>query len=102
MTNSNVQLGDHIRFKPTCWCSGKGGTFDANILQNGVEVDGVVDYIHEEHHWYRIRYEVAGVVMHECFPISMPAARKEYKRENLHNKGRTSGEGLHYREKEKN
>ena len=83
-----------------------------DYLQNGIEVIGTVDYVNEEHHWYRVRYDVAGAVLHECFPINPPAERKEYERGDLHNKrdssqegkqqnrkGRNSSEGLHYRAK---
>ena len=45
---------------------GRGGQ---NRLEAGSEVTGTVDYIHEEHRWFRVRYEIEGTVQHECFPF---------------------------------
>lgn len=63
---SPYRIGDKIRFTPAAWLdersasSGRWGKIDTSVL-------GVVVGINRAHRFYRVRYEAAGTVQHECF-----------------------------------
>lgn len=62
-----VELGQKLRFIPAAWpekCSE-----DAKLHYDRIARDvlGVVVSIHPTHRFYRVRYEAAGTVQHECF-----------------------------------
>ena len=60
-----MELGEKIRFRPTAFQAIEG---DKLRLFGVVEkVTGTVVQIHEEHRWYRVRYEAGGTVQHETF-----------------------------------
>lgn len=61
-----VEIGDAIRFKPTAFMT-EGALTSFNNAP--VEVTGRVCYINYEHGFYRVRAEVEGGVLHECFKI---------------------------------
>ena len=72
---SSVEIGDKIRFKPSCYTydqkgSGQGGQ---NRVEIGGEVTGTVVYIHKEHHWFRVAYQgPGGSMQYECFQMPVP------------------------------
>lgn len=61
--SSPYEIGDKFRFIPTCNAENINGFGD--VLR--VEVTGTVERIHEEHRWYRARYDTPQGVQHETF-----------------------------------
>lgn len=59
-----IELGQKIRFKPTC-SPGEGRM----AMGCPTEVTGTVTYINRAHRWYRLEYEVNGAKLAECFPL---------------------------------
>ena len=62
-----VDIGEKIRFIPAAWlekCSEAAKLYHDRISR---DVLGVVEYINTAHRFYRVRYEAAGTVQHECF-----------------------------------
>ena len=69
------------------WLLGKSATFTPNMTDrkcyNGNMADfieektGVVDYINEEHDYFRVKYEVRGNFFHECFKFSQIGEDKD-------------------------
>ena len=56
---ADVKLGDKI-CKKIC--------IDATYAsENGRSYTGKVVYIHPEHRFYRLRFEIGGRVLHECY-----------------------------------
>lgn len=61
-----VEIGDKIRFTPAAF-SEINTEKSREIFGVVTQVTGTVIQIHEEHRWYRVRYELAGTVQHETF-----------------------------------
>lgn len=61
------EIGDKVRFTPSGFLTGYGGPKWTPDGFAPVEVTGEIVEVHEEHRWYRVRYEAFGAVMHECF-----------------------------------
>ena len=60
-----MEIGEKISFTPAAFQQIEGDKVRAfGAVRN---VTGTVVQIHEEHRWYRVRYEVAGTVQHETF-----------------------------------
>lgn len=63
MSYCPYEIGDKFRFVPCC-----GGIIAAGLSEElHREVTGTVVQIHEEHRWFRVRYEVPGCIRYECF-----------------------------------
>ena len=58
------ELGDKIRFRPAAWCENPDQYV---VWQADKEVTGTVIFIHWPHRYYRVEYESAGCIGHECF-----------------------------------
>ena len=69
---SSVEIGDRITFRPAFWkaMQSSGGRGGQNRIEEGTIVTGTVDYINEDHRWFRVRYEEGGIMHHECFPLT--------------------------------
>ena len=61
-----MEIGDKIRFTPSAF-SEINTDKSREIFGVVTQVTGTVIQIHEEHRWYRVRYELAGTVQHETF-----------------------------------
>lgn len=61
-----VEIGDKIRFTPSAF-SEINTDKSWEIFGVVTQVTGTVVQIHEEHRWYRVRYELAGTIQHETF-----------------------------------
>lgn len=61
--NAPYEIGDKFRFIPTCNAENPNGF--GEVLR--VEVTGTVVQVHEEHRWYRARYDTPQGVQHETF-----------------------------------
>ena len=61
--SSPYEIGDKFRFIPTCNAENTNGF--GEVLR--VEVTGTVVQVHEEHRWYRARYDTPQGVQHETF-----------------------------------
>lgn len=61
--NAPYEIGDTFRFVPACNAENTNGFGD--VLR--VEVTGTVVQVHEEHRWYRARYDTPQGVQHETF-----------------------------------
>ena len=47
-------------------------------------VTGTIERIHDEHHWFRVRYTMRGQIYHECLPL--PASELDAQEEYLPHK----------------
>ena len=68
------------------WLFGKKATFKPNMTDTQTkgeglgyvdEVTGIVDYVNEEHSYFRVIYEVRGSFFHECFKFSQIGEDKD-------------------------
>lgn len=59
-------LGKRATFIPDV-SSTKGTSEGLGYIE---EVTGTVDYINDEHSYFRVKYEARGNVLHECFKFS--------------------------------
>lgn len=66
-------IGKKATFTPNV--SGKPDR--ANSLEYVEEKTGVVDYVNEEHRYFRVKYEVNGCFFYECFKFSQIGADKD-------------------------
>lgn len=53
MNSCPYEIGDKLRFKPAAYAASASG-FGSDLE---IEVTGTVVQIHEEHSWYRARYD---------------------------------------------
>lgn len=57
------EIGDKLRFKPAAYAASASG-FGSDLE---IEVTGTVVQIHEEHSWYRARYDTPQGTRYETF-----------------------------------
>lgn len=62
-----IELGDKIRFVPSAFSNCNDGSQMHQYGGCPTEVTGVIDYINQEHRWYRVRFEIFNTVLHEGF-----------------------------------
>lgn len=62
-----ADIGDKIRFTPAAFADVSEDSRTHRDFGVVAEVTGTVVQIHEEHRWYRVRYELAGGPQHETF-----------------------------------
>lgn len=62
-----VAIGEKIRFIPAAWLEKCSETGRLHYDRMARDVLGIVEYIHVAHRFFRVRYEAAGTVQHECF-----------------------------------
>lgn len=63
MSECPYEVGDKLRFRPTAYLastSSYGSELD-------VEVTVTVERVHEQHRWYRARYDTPQGEAYECF-----------------------------------
>lgn len=59
------QIGEKISFIPSAFIN--GANLDKPLAGMRGKVKATIDYINEEHHWFRAAYDLFGQTMHECF-----------------------------------
>ena len=68
------------------WLLGKTVTFTPNMTDtkskgDGLayvdEITGIVDYVNEDHDYFRVSYEIRGSFFHECFKFSQIGEDKD-------------------------
>lgn len=67
MKPRQLRLGDKLRFVPAAWLKKNS---EAELRYHDRiprDVLGIVEYINTAHRFFRVRYEAAGTVQHECF-----------------------------------
>lgn len=63
-----IELGDKRRFVPCGYVEHVKET--DRVRYEAVDiVTGEVVYINQAHGFYRVAYEVRGILFHECFPL---------------------------------
>lgn len=62
-----VDIGDEVRFTPAAFADVSEDSRTHRDFGVVTKVTGTVVQIHEEHRWYRVRYELAGGPQHETF-----------------------------------
>lgn len=61
-----MRLGDTYKFRPAELAVSGDGIL-SHLPGRPRYVTGVVDYINAAHRFFRVRYELWGNVLHECF-----------------------------------
>lgn len=60
----NNLLGKAVRFVPHCSFKQAQGREPKELPP---PVTGVVDFVHRDHGWFRVRWEAGKSIQHECF-----------------------------------
>lgn len=63
-----IKLGDQFKFAPSGWTWDNRDGYKSPVWLQRTVV-GTVVQINREHHWFRVRYETALGVGHECFKL---------------------------------
>ncbi len=61
------KLGMKYSFVPAAFTAEKSGTPAPGGVRIPHRVTGTVTYIHRQHRWFQVTYEIFGNVLKECF-----------------------------------
>ena len=82
MRKTDIEVGGTDRFTPACLVAEAGGNMEmSRPLPERRRIEGTIVQVHEEHHWFRVRYRVPGADadFYEVFKFGQPLVGMPYK-----------------------
>lgn len=75
MGETEIAIGNAYRFTPACLVAEAGGNLEmGRPLPERRRIEGTIVQVHEEHHWFRVRYRAPGADadFYEVFKFGQP------------------------------